>query len=58
MLTREEILEIYEAGSEAVISEIQRLDTIIKEQAIQINELEERVNILESRLNPTFGRST
>jgi transposase len=58
MLTREEILEIYEAGSEAVISEIQRLDIIIKEQAIQINELEERVNILESRLNQDSHNSS
>jgi Family of unknown function (DUF6444) len=58
MLTREEVLEIYEAGSEAVISEIQRLDIIIKEQAIQINELEERVNILESRLNQDSHNSS
>jgi len=51
MLTREEILVIYEAGPEAVISVIQRLETIIEEQAIRIAELEERVKVLESRLN-------
>jgi hypothetical protein len=51
MLTREEILVIYEAGPEAVISVIQRLETIIEKQAIQIAELEERVKVLESRLN-------
>ena len=51
MLTREEILVIYEAGPEAVISVIQRLESIIEEQSIRTAELEERVNILESRLN-------
>ncbi|MGB9133078.1 MAG: IS66 family transposase, partial [Methanosarcina sp.] len=51
MLTREEILVIYEAGPEAVISVIQRLETIIEKQPIQIAELEERVKVLESRLN-------
>ena len=51
MLTREEILVIYEAGPEAVIPLIQRLETIIEKQAIQIAELEERVKFLESRLN-------
>jgi|APIni6443716594_1056825.scaffolds.fasta_scaffold690756_2 hypothetical protein len=46
MLTREETLEIYKTGSEAVISLIQRLKTIIEEQIIRITELEERVRLL------------
>lgn len=58
MLTREEILVIYEAGPEAVISVIQRLETIIEKQAIQIVELEERVRILESRLNQNSRNSS
>jgi hypothetical protein len=51
MLTREDIFEIYKAGREAVISVIQRLETIIEEQTIHIAELEERVRLLEARLN-------
>jgi hypothetical protein len=51
MLTREEILEIYKAGPEAVIAVIQRLESIIEKQASQIAELEERVRVLEARLN-------
>jgi len=43
MLTREEILEIYEAGPEAVIAVIQRLEYIIEKQSSQIAELEERI---------------
>ncbi|MHB8103388.1 MAG: hypothetical protein ACYDEF_14750 [Methanosarcina sp.] len=41
MLTREEIFVIYEAGPEAVISVIQRLENIIEEeQAVRIAELQ------------------
>jgi len=58
MLTREEIFVIYEAGPEAVTFVIQRLETIIEEQAIQIAELEERVRILESRLNQNSRNSS
>lgn len=58
MLTREEILTIYEAGPETVISVIQRLETIIEEQAIRIAELEERVKVLESRLNQNSKNSS
>jgi len=58
MLTREEILVIYEAGPEAVISVIQRLETIIEEQSIRIAELEERVKVLESRLNQNSRNSS
>jgi hypothetical protein len=58
MLTREEIIAIYEAGPEAVISVIQRLETIIEKQAIQIAELEERVKALESRLNQNSHNSS
>lgn len=58
MFTREEILVIYETGPEAVISVIQRLETIIEKQAIQIAELEERVRFLESRLNQNNRNSS
>jgi hypothetical protein len=58
MLTREEILIIYDAGPEAVISAIQRLETIIEEQSIRIAELEERVKVLESRLNQNSRNSS
>ena len=58
MLTREEILSIYEAGPEAVISVIQRLETIIEEQSILISKLEERVKVLEARLNQNSHNSS
>ena len=58
MLTREEILGIYEAGPEAVIAVIQRLDYIIEKQASQISELEERVRVLEARLNQNSQNSS
>ncbi len=58
MLTREEILAIYEAGPEAVISVIQRLEIIIEKQSIRIAELEERVKVLESRLNQNSKNSS
>lgn len=58
MLTREEVLVIYETGPEAVILLIQRLETIIEKQAIQIAELEERVKFLESRLNQNSRNSS
>ncbi|AKB18415.1 Mobile element protein [Methanosarcina sp. WWM596] len=58
MLTREEILEIYEAGPEAVIAAIQRFDYIIEKQVFQISELEERVRVLEARLNQNSRNSS
>ena len=57
MLTHEEIFVIYEAGPEAVISEIQRLENIIEEeQAVRIAELEKRVKIVEARLNQNSSK--
>jgi transposase len=41
MLTREEILKIYEAGPEAVITAFQRLESIIEKEASQRAELED-----------------
>ena len=58
MLTREEILVIYETGPETVIFVIQRLEAIIEEQVIRIAELEERVKGLESRLNQNSRNSS
>jgi hypothetical protein len=57
MLTCEDILAIYKSGPDAVISVIQRLETLIEKQAIRINELEEHVKFLESRLNQTSKNS-
>jgi len=58
MLTREEILEIYEAGPEAVITAFQRLESIIEKQASQSAEHEERVRVLEARLNQNSQNSS
>jgi hypothetical protein len=49
MPTREDILEIYKAGPEAVISAIQRLEDIMEQQDIQIDQLKEQVRILKVR---------
>src|SRR5450756_2471921 len=57
MLTREEIFVIYESGPETVIYVIQRLENIIEEeQAVRIAELEERVKIVEARLNQNSSK--
>jgi PHD/YefM family antitoxin component YafN of YafNO toxin-antitoxin module len=58
MLTREEILVTYEAGPEAVIVEIQGYDAIMEKQASHISELEERVRVLEARLNQNSQNSS
>ncbi len=58
MLTREEILEIYEAGPEAVIAVFQGYDAIIEKQASQVSELEERVRVLVARLNQNSQNSS
>lgn len=58
MLTCEEILEIYEAGPEAVTTVIQRFESIIEEQASRIAELEERLRALEARLNQNSQNSS
>src|SRR5659263_125325 len=54
-IKREEILAVYEAGPEAVITLINTIiaenQKIIEQQAIRISELEERVKYLEERLN-------
>ena len=54
-IKREEILAVYAAGPEAVITLINTIiaenQKIIEQQAIRINELEERVKYLEERLN-------
>jgi hypothetical protein len=59
MLTREEIFVIYEAGPEAVIDLVQTLENPKEEeQAIRIAELEERVRVLEARLNQNSQNSS
>jgi hypothetical protein len=52
--TREDILEIYKAGPGAVISEIQRLEDIIEQQEIQIDQFKEQINILKVRCTDNF----
>ena len=58
MPTHEEILVTYEAGPEAVIAVIQKLEAIIEKQASRIAELEERVRVLEARLNQNSQNSS
>ncbi len=61
-ITREEILAVYEAGPEAVITLINRIQAenqkIIEQQAARISELEERVKSLEVMLNKNSSNSS
>ena len=61
-IKREEILAVYEAGPEAVITLINTIiaenQKIIEQQAIRISELEERVKYLEERLNKNSRNSS
>jgi transposase len=61
-IKREEILAVYEAGPEAVITLIYTIiaenQKIIEQQAIRISELEERVKYLEERLNKNSRNSS
>src|SRR5659263_403929 len=61
-ITSEEILAVYEAGPEAVITLINRIlaenQKIIEQQATRISELEERVKSLEVTLNKNSTNSS
>jgi transposase len=61
-ITREQILAVYEAGPEAVINLINRIQAenqkIIELQAARISELEERVKSLEVTLNKNSSNSS
>jgi uncharacterized coiled-coil protein SlyX len=61
-ISREEILAVYEAGSEAVITLINSIQIenqkIIEQQATTISELEERVKSLEVTLNKNSHNSS
>lgn len=61
-ISREEILIVYEAGPEAVITLINTIiaenQKIIDQQAIRISELEDRVKYLEERLNKNSQNSS
>ncbi|NJD52895.1 MAG: IS66 family transposase, partial [Candidatus Methanoperedens sp.] len=61
-IKREEILAVYEAGPEAVITLVNTIiaenQKIIDQQAIRISELEERVKYLEERLNKNSRNSS
>ena len=61
-IEREEILAVYKAGPEAVITLINTIiaenQKIIDQQAIKISELEERVKYLEERLNKNSRNSS
>ena len=49
MSTREEILEIYNAGPEAVITTIKILENAVKEKDIIIAELKKQITISDDR---------
>jgi transposase len=61
-ITNEEILAVYEAGPEAVITLINRIQSenqkIIEQQAARISELEEKVKSLEVSLNKNSHNSS
>jgi transposase/uncharacterized coiled-coil protein SlyX len=61
-ITREEILAVYEAGPEAVITLINKIQAenqkIIEQQATRINELEEKVKSLEVTINKNSHNSS
>jgi uncharacterized coiled-coil protein SlyX len=57
-MERDDILAIYEAGPEAVITFITELQKIIEQQAARIAELEERVKSLEEQLNKNSHNSS
>ena len=61
-IKREDILAVYEAGPEAVITLINNIiaenQKIIEQQAMRISELEERVKSLEERLNKNSQNSS
>jgi len=57
-MERDEILAIYEAGPEAVITFIANQQKIIEQQAARIAELEERIKSLEERLNKNSRNSS
>src|SRR5450756_464191 len=61
-ITREQILAVYDAGPEAVITLINRIlaenQKIIEQQATRISELEERVKSLEVTLNKNSTNSS
>jgi TolA-binding protein len=51
MYSREEILKIYNTGSEAVISLVQRLETQMKAKDILIEQLREQIKLLKDQEN-------
>jgi hypothetical protein len=51
MHSREEILKIHNAGSEAVISLVQRLDAQLKNKDILIDQLREQIKLLKEQEN-------
>jgi transposase len=61
-ITSDEILAVYEAGPEAIITLINSIQSekqkIIEQQAVRINELEERVKSLEVTLNKNSQNSS
>jgi len=51
MHSREEILKIYNTGSEAVISLVQRLDAQLKNKDMLIEQLREQIKLLNDQEN-------
>ncbi|MDF1534858.1 MAG: DUF6444 domain-containing protein, partial [Methanosarcinaceae archaeon] len=57
-MERDEILAVYEAGPEVVITLIAEQQKIIEQQAARIAVLEERVKLLEEQLNKNSRNSS
>lgn len=49
MYAREEILQIYKTGPEAVVSLVQRLEATVKHQEILIENLKREVNLFKEQ---------
>jgi len=58
LLSREDILAVYEDGPEAVVALLQTLCSITDKQMARIAELEERVKSLESQINKNSRNSS
>lgn len=51
MYSREDILKIYNTGSEAVISLVQRMDAQLKHKDILIEQLRDQIKLLKEQEN-------
>lgn len=56
MLTREEIIQVYDQGPEAVVTLVQKLCAMIEQQQIQIDEQQKQIIQLNSRVKELEDR--